>query len=314
MKSIVTLTVNPAVDISTAVSNVVPDRKLRCGAPIYEPGGGGINVSRVIARLGGRSLAVHTAGGHTGRFLRDLLDREGVPGRSVPVAEPTRESFMVYEETTGQQYRFGMPGPTLREEEWGRMIDVLSALEPRPDYLVGSGALAPGVPADFYARLARAGKTLGARVVVDTSGDALRHAVREPVYLVKPNYREFIDLVGREPRDESEQEALSLEFLRHSSCEAILLSLGAAGVLLATREGTQRLRAPVVPVRSKVGAGDSTVAGVVLSLAQGRPIRDAVLFGLAAGAAAVMTPGSELCRREDVERLHRLILSGAPTG
>lgn len=313
MKPIVTLTVNPALDISTAVSNVVPDRKLRCGEPVYEPGGGGINVSRVIVRLGGRSFAVYAAGGHTGRFLRDLLDREGVPNQPVPIAAPTRESFMVYEEATGQQYRFGMPGPTLREEEWGGLIDALSALEPRPDYLVGSGALAPGSPEDFYARLARAGKRLGARVIVDTSGEALRQAVREPVYLVKPNYRELIDLVGREPRDETEQESLAMELVRQGCCTAVLVSLGSAGVLLATREGTERLRAPVVPVRSKVGAGDSTVAGVALGLAQGRPLRDAVLLGLAAGAAAVMTPGSELCRREDTERLHRLILSGAST-
>ncbi len=314
MKSIVTLTVNPALDISASVSRVVPDRKLRCGTPVYEPGGGGINVSRVIARLGGRSLALCTGGGYTGHFFQELLGREGVPHRTVPIEEPTRESFMIFEESTGQQYRFGMPGPTIREEEWGRLIDALFALDPRPDYLVGSGALAPGVPEDFYARLARAGKRLNARVVVDTSGKALCQAVREPVYLIKPNYRELIDLVGREPRDETEQETLALSLVREGGCEVVLLSLGAAGVLLATREGTERLRAPVVPVRSKVGAGDSTVAGVVLSLAQGRPIRDAVLFGLAAGAAAVMTPGSELCRRDDVERLHRCILSGASTG
>ena len=310
MTPIVTLTVNPAVDISTSVSNVVPGRKLRCGAPVYEPGGGGINVSRVIARLGGRSLAVHSAGGHTGCLLGDLLDQENVPHCPVPITEPTRESFMVYEEATGQQYRFGMPGPTIGEAEWERLLDILTALGPETGYLVGSGALAPGVPEDFYARMARIGQRIGARVIVDTSGEALRRAVREPLYLVKPNYQEFIDLVGREPRDESEQEALSLDLLRRSGCEVILLSLGAAGILLVTREGAERLRAPVVPIRSKVGAGDSTVAGVVLSLAQGRPIRDAALYGLAAGTAAVMTPGSELCRREDVERLHRILLAG----
>jgi len=314
VKPIVTLTVNPALDISTAVSSVVPDRKLRCAEPIYEPGGGGINVARAIARLGGRSLALYTAGGHPGNLLQELLDREEVPNRPVPIEAPTRESFMVFEEATGQQYRFGMPGPTLREEEWSRLIDALFTLDPRPEYIVGSGALAPGVPEDFYAGLARVAEKLGARIIVDTSGEALRRAVREPVYLIKPNYRELIDLVGREPRDEGEQESLALSLVRQGCCTVVLLSLGPAGVLLATREGTERLRAPAVPVRSKVGAGDSTVAGVVLSLAQGRPIRDAVLFGLAAGAAAVMTPGSELCRRDDVERLHRCILSGASTG
>lgn len=314
MKFIVTITVNPVVDVSTSISNVVPERKLRCGPPVYEPGGGGINVARVIFRLGGRALALYTAGGHTGRCLQELLEQEGVPNRPFRIEARTRESFMVYEEATGQQYRFGMPGPALQELEWCRLIDALFDLDPRPGCLVGSGALAPGVPQDFYARLARAGERLNARVIVDTSGEALRQAIRSPVYLVKPNYREFIDLVGREPKDEMEQEALALSLVRQSNCEVVLLSLGAAGVLLATREGAERIRAPLVPVRSKVGAGDSTVAGVVLGLAQGRPVRDAVLLGIAAGAAAVMTPGSELCRRDDAERLHQAILSGVSAG
>ena len=213
------------------------------------------------------------------------------------------------EEYTGQQFRFGMPGPALRNDEGERCLQELSAIRPKPDYLVASRSLPPGVPPDFYARVARMGKENGAKVMIDASGDALNQALQEGVYLVKPNYREFRDLVGQDMKEESQIEAEALKLVKSGRCEILVISLGAAGALMVSKEVVEHIRPPTVPIVSKVGAGDSMVAGTVLSLARGQTPRDAVLFGIAAGAAAVMTPGTEMCRREDVERLYAKMLS-----
>jgi 6-phosphofructokinase 2 len=311
MSTIVTLTINPTIDTNATVDHVIPERKLRCQPPRHEPGGGGINVSRAIRKLGGDSVAVYPVGGPTGHLLQHLLEQEGLTLRAVPIGDWTRENFVILEEATGQQFHFVMPGPTLQEAEWQQCLNLLSTFSPVPAYIVASGSLPPGVPTDFYARVARIGRKCGARVIVDTSGDAFRAAVYEGVYLLKPNQYELSDLANCDLTDEAQQEAAAVELVHRGHGEAVVLSLGAAGVLLVTAAGCERLRAPTVPVVSKIGAGDSTVAGIVLSLARGMALRDAVLFGIATGAAAVMTPGTELCRREDVERLYTRLRAAA---
>lgn len=303
-KRIVAFTVNPAIDKSSSVEQVIAERKLYCKPPRFEPGGGGVNVARAIKKLGGESVLLYPAGGHTGRRLTELLDEEGITHRPVPIEGTTRESLVVLEESSGQQFRFGMPGPVLADDEWERCLQELSAIRPHPDYLVVSGSLSSDAPPDFYARAARIGKANGAKVIVDTSGDPLRRAMQEGVYLIKPNLREFRDLVGENITDESEIRARAREMVQTGRCEILVISLGAAGALLVSNQGTEPIRPPTVPIVSKVGAGDSLVAGTVLSLARGHALRDSVLFGIAAGAAAVMTPGTELCRREDAERLY----------
>jgi len=305
MKSIVTITMNPAIDKSSTVDHVVAEHKLYCAAPRFEPGGGGINVSRAVRKLGGESLALYPCGGPTGETLQLLLGQEGLRHHPVPIKGWSRENLIILEASTGQQYRFGMPGPELGAEEWQRCLDQIFAGESKPQYVVASGSLPPGVPQDFYARVARLGKQHGARVVVDTSGEALRLALREGVFLVKPNIREFREMLGSGGEDESKIRALAKKMVLDGQCEVVVISLGAAGVLMVSDSGLERLQPPAVPIISKVGAGDSMVAGMVLSLARGNSLRDAVRFGVAAGTAAVMTPGTELCRREDAERLYR---------
>jgi 6-phosphofructokinase 2 len=305
---IATLTMNPAIDKSSAVAQVVAEWKLRCDPPEYEPGGGGVNVSRAIQKMGGDSVAFYPAGGLAGRMLSDLLDREGLHHQAMSIAGVTRENFIVLEKSTGQQYRFGMPGPTLKEVEWRRCLEEMSRLLPHIDYLVASGRLPPGVPVDFYGQLAKLARKHSTRLIVDTSGEALRLAVEEGVFLIKPNLPEFAELTGQERVDEMQEERLARELVSTHKSEVVVVSLGAAGVLAASAEGAERVRAPLVPIRSKVGAGDSTVAGIVFALVQGKSWREAVRFGVAAGAAAVMTPGTELCRREDVERLYERLM------
>ncbi|MFW6079569.1 MAG: 1-phosphofructokinase family hexose kinase [Gemmatimonadota bacterium] len=303
MRPIVTLTVNPAIDMSTRAERVEPDRKLRCARPRRDPGGGGINVARAVRRLGGASTAVHLAGGRTGAMLRDLLDRERVDQRPVRTEASTRENVIVREESTGRQYRFGMPGAEVGEEEGRRCLEVLAALAAETGWLVASGSLAPGVGTDFYGRVADLAADTDARLVVDTSGPALRAAVEAGVYLIKPNVREFHELVGREFENDAERVAEARRLIERGRCRAIVISLGAGGAQLVTAERAEFVRSPTVPIRSRVGAGDSTVAGIVLGLARGMELARAVRLGVAAGAAAVMTDGTELCRREDTERL-----------
>jgi 6-phosphofructokinase 2 len=310
MQKIVTLTVNPAIDKSAEIDHVAADRKLRCEAPRHEPGGGGINVSRAIRRLGGNSLALYPAGGTLGQMLDDLLDQEKVNYRSVSIEGMTRENLTVFEKSDGRQFRFGMPGPTLREEEWQCCLDELAKIEPKPAYIIASGSLPPGVPQDFYARVASLGKDSGSRVVVDSSGEALSAAARAGVYLLKPNMRELAHLAGHKIESELEQERVAQDLITNGNAEVVVVSLGAAGALLASAIGLARLRAPTVKIVSKIGAGDSMVAGIVLALVRGENLENAVRFGIAAGAAAVMTPGTELCRREDAEKLYERILAG----
>jgi 6-phosphofructokinase 2 len=310
MARIVTLTMNPAVDKNTSVDYVMPESKLRCARPTREPGGGGLNVSRAIQRLGGEAEAWYTAGGPTGTILKQLLNKEAVSHHPFEVEAWTRENLIVYEEQSGQQFRFGMPGPTLSEDEWRRCLDGLAERDPAPGYLVASGSLPPGVPDNFYSRVAEVAADLGARCIIDTSGDALRQAVASSVFLLKPNVRELQQLTGRDLVSEAEQKDAARTLISNDRVEVVVLSLGAGGALMITAEDCEHVRTPTVPIKSKVGAGDSMVGGIVLALARGLDVSDAVRFGVAAGAAAVMTPGTELCRREDTKRLFEQMSEG----
>lgn len=304
MPTIVTLTLNPAVDSSCSVDRVVAEHKLRCSQPEFHPGGGGLNVARVIGELGGQARALWTSGGPMGQLLGELLDREGVDHQPIPITGHTRENLTVYEKTSTQQYRFGMPGPNMSPEEAERCIAAISEINPPPDYLVLSGSLPPGCDPGIYARTARQVPAT-CRVIVDTSGRALKESLSARPFLIKPNLRELGQLIEKEIASDAEIEGAARRLIDSGAVQAVVTSLGSGGAVLTTAEHMEHMRSPTVPIRSKVGAGDSMVAAIVHRLAQGRPIDDAVRFGVAAGAAAVMTPGTELCRRVDVERLYR---------
>lgn len=303
-KSIVTVTMNPAVDINVHVGQVTPDRKLRCSQPREEPGGGGINVSRAISRLGGQSRCLFTHGGANGKLVQTLIAHEKIEYHSLRVNGLTRQSFTAAEEDSGRQYRFTMPGPRLTEKEYEAMLETIKSITPPPSFLVASGSLPPGVPDDFYGSLSHYARTHDIRFIVDTSGPSLRKAVDAGVYLLKPNMRELQELVGYKIEDENQQIRSARELIGKKKTRLVVLSLGAGGALFVSAEQTVHLRSPSVPIRSKIGAGDSMVAGMVLALARGHDPLDAARFGVASGAAAVMTKGSELCRRGDTERLY----------
>jgi len=306
-QTIVTLTLNPAVDVMAEVGEFYPDRKLRCDTVRRDPGGGGINVARAVRTLGGHSIAVYTAGGPTGAMIDAMLEQEGVEHRSIPTREWTRESLTVLERKTHRLYRFVLPGPSLRESEWRECLEMLNSIEPAPSVVVVSGSLPPGVPSDFFARVARLAKARGARFIGDASGESLRALAEEGVTLLKPNRHEFEDLVGRLVASDGDLAPLGRDLIAQGRVEALLISLAADGALLICKNGACRLKAPAVTVQSTVGAGDSMVAAVALSLSRNQSFEDAARFGMAAGTAAVLSRGTQLFRREDAEGLLKAI-------
>lgn len=304
MADIATLTMNPALDIATGTDVVRPADKLRCSAPRHDPGGGGINVARLVHRLGGGEVAIFPVGGPSGEMLQRLLRSEGVAFDAVPIAGLTRESFTVTERQSGQQYRFILPGPELSGAEQEQCLDRLKALTPAPHYLVVSGSMPPGIAPDFLKRVGHACAAMGARLVVDTTGPALEQAARCGIYLLKPSLRELELLTGRTIAGPQEETRAARELIARGLGEVIVLSLSERGALLVTADMEERFAALNVPICSTVGAGDSMVAAIVLGLFRGLVLRNAVRFGLAAGAAALMRPGTELAHRADVERLY----------
>jgi len=300
---IVTLTINPAIDIFVNVSRVEPVRKMRCSAPKRDPGGGGINVARVVHRLGGDVAAIYPIGGAIGKLLQRLVEREGIESVVTPSHVETRENFTAFEEETGEQYRFVLPGSKLHRAEWEACLDKLATLPEKPKFVVASGSIPPGVPSDFFAMVARHAKALGAKMVLDTSGLSLAPALDEGVMLIKPNQHELSDFVGAPLDTESDYIAASRKLVASSRAEAVALTLGEDGALLITAQRVWRAAPMKIEVTSAVGAGDSFLGGMVAALAANKPIDEAFRMGVAAASAAVMSPGTELCHREDVQRL-----------
>jgi 6-phosphofructokinase 2 len=300
---ILTLTLSPTVDKSSTVDRLMPEHKLKCAAPKFEPGGGGINVSRALKRLGAESTCIFPAGGPSGNLLMKLLDDEGVGHHSIATKSWTRENFIVTETSTNQQFRFGMPAPELFPDEEGEIlatIEKISGLK----YIVASGSMPPGIGEDFLAKIARLAKQNGARFIADTSGESLKHAVGEGVYLLKPNLGELSYLAGVEALDNDLADDAAKEMISNGKCEVVVVSMGAQGAYLVTKDVSEYVAAPTVKKLSTVGAGDSMVAGMVYALSQGWPLKDVVKMGVACGSATTMNAGTALFKKEDVDRLY----------
>lgn len=302
MPRILTLTPNPALDVSTAIDRVEPVHKMRCGEPAQHPGGGGINVARVLHRLGADVTAIYPAGGATGASLTRLLQAEGVPAQVVPIAGETRESFSVHEASSGQDWRFVLPGPTLADAEWAACRQALIA-QARGTWVVASGGLPPGVSDDAYADLARTVRARGARFVIDANGPALAQALAAGVDVFKPSLRELRQLTGQPLADEASQVAAARTLIDAGQAGLVALSLGESGAMVVTADGAWRAQALSVPVASTIGAGDSFVAGLVWGLVQGQAPERAFALALATSAAAVMSAGTALADPADVAHL-----------
>lgn len=306
MLPVLTITLNPALDISTSVPEVVAGPKLRCAAPRVDPGGGGINVSRAIRILGGQSRALVAMGGAMGQRLAECLAREGIALEAFSGPGETRQSLAVTENSSGKQYRFVLPGAAWTENRTAKVIEKIWEISPIGGFAVLSGSQPPGVSDDFAGRVAERLEGGRVRLVVDTSGAPLRRLCDGPVPgldTLRMDSDEAEGLAGRPLPTRQDTAEFAAGLVARGVARCVIVARGEDGSVLVN--GAKRLfsKAAAVPVNSKVGAGDSFVAGYVLALAQGDPVERALARGVAAAAAAVMTEATELCRRADAERL-----------
>lgn len=306
MHDILTITLNPALDMNTEAERVIPDVKLRCTEPAVDPGGGGINVARAINHMGGNASAIVAIGGHNGNRLLELLMAEGIATMPIPSPGETRASVVVNCKATGQQYRFMLPGPPWQAEHVQKAIQTTKAHTPKDGLVIFSGSQPPGVPLDFEEMLSETISSAGARLIVDTSGPALRRIVEDhksPPFVLRSDDEEAEGLAGRKLETPKDTADFSRSLIEKGVAQNIIFARGAEGSVLTTPEGSWLATAAKVKVVSKVGAGDSYVGGFTLCLARGESIQEAARWGAAAACAAVTTEATELCRGEDVERL-----------
>lgn len=303
MADVVTLTMNPAIDLSVSVERVTPFHKLRSSEGRRDPGGGGINVARVLKRLGGDVTAIYPAGGTLGLLLQQLVEKEGISQVTIPIAAETREDFTVNERETGFQYRFVVPGPPLTEHEWRSCLSLFATLDANARFVVCSGSLPPGVPHDFYRSIVESTRRDVRQIIVDSSGAPLKAALATGVYLVKPSLSELRDLLGAALDTRADQIEACRALIGEKQAEVVALTLGEQGAILVTRDRVLRARALPIEPMSVVGAGDSFLGAMIWALTSGHALDEAFRYGVAAGSAALLVPGTELCRRADIERL-----------
>ena len=298
---IITLTLNPSLDKSTHFKGLIAEQKIRCEKPRYDAGGGGINVSKAIAKLGGNSLCIHTSGGSAGKMLEEIILKDGIENKVIPTQNWTRENFIAFENTTKAQYRFGFPGNELLEDEKEKVIESIKEINTK--YLVLSGSLNEGLPTDFYQTIAEIAKAMGIKVIVDTSGEPLRKVLEKGVYLIKPNIGELAKLIGVERLELSEVEKAAITLIENGAAEIVVVSLGTEGALLVSKEQIEFVKAPKVTKKSTVGAGDSMVGGMVWALSQNKTLKEVIQWGVSCGTAATMNEGTQLFKKEDAIKL-----------
>lgn len=300
---LLTFTPNPALDVATRTTRIEPEHKLRCAPALLHPGGGGINVARVITRLGGQVTAVYPAGGATGERLQQLVAGEGVQHRVVRIAGETRENFSVMDDTSGHEYRFVLPGPALSAHEWQECLEHTCSAAVGCVWVIASGSLPSGVPLDGYGQLARRLGAMGVRLVLDASGPVLAAGLREGVHLFKPSLGELQELTGGSLGDMPARLMACRSVIGQGQAQVVALSMGAAGALLVTATQAWHAKALTVPVASTIGAGDSFLGGLVWTLARGDTPEDALRHAMATAAAALLAPGTSLCNPADAARL-----------
>ena len=303
MDRIFTLTLSPSLDSATLTAQIYPEGKLRCSVPVFEPGGGGINVARAITHLGGKATAIFPAGGATGEHLVSLLADEQVAVDTVKAQDWTRQNLHVHVESSNEQYRFVMPSATLSEDEFRQLEEKVLAIESGA-LLVISGSLPPGVKTEKLTQLIRAAQQNGIRCIVDSSGEALSAALTlGNIELVKPNQKELSALVNRDLSQPDDVRKAAEELVKSGKARRVVVSLGPQGALAVDETGSVQVVPPPMKSQSTVGAGDSMVGAMTLKLAQGASLREMTQYGVAAGSAATINHGTRLCSLSDTQKI-----------
>jgi len=299
---IATVTLNPCLDRTITVNGLKIDETNRWTSVRLYAGGKGIDVSRAIYEMGGETVAYGFVGGATGRIIEILLDEEGVLFSFTPIEHDTRTNFIITDTKTNQQTRIDAPGPHISARALARFRRKMRELKPKPDMLVAGGSLPPGIPVNVYYELVMEAKSFGVRTMLDSEGKWLEEGIRAKPYLIKPNVYEAEELLKTElPTEEAIiKAALSLVEM---GIEIAVISRGKDGIIAASKQTVVKAVPPVVKVRSTVGAGDCTMAGLALKLVDNQPLVEASRLAVAMGTAAALTPGTELCHRKDVEEI-----------
>lgn len=303
MPKLLTITFSPCIDKSVRISDLLPEKKTHCSDPVIEPGGGGINIARAINKLGYAAIAVYPAGGCRGETFNQLLRQEAVPIMPIETSLEMRENLNVADLGTGRQYRFVMPGVALFPQELKGCMDAIQAVED-PGFIIVSGSLPPGLPATIFQELGKIAREKKARLIVDTSKEALQQLKGCGVFLIKPNLAELGVLSGRKDISQGQVETVAREVIENGYCEIVVVSIGATGAMLITRDMAITAIPPVIQPKSTVGAGDSLVAGLVIAISEGRKLDEAIRYGVACGTAACLNEGTALCNPDDVARIY----------
>lgn len=306
MQRILTITLNPALDLSTSVEHVIPGPKLRCKPPRVDPGGGGVNAARTILRLGGDVTALIASGGATGEQLIALLVAEAVPVLPVHVNAATRQGFAVTEEATGAQYRFNVPGQNLGMEDADHLLAQMRSAIPNEGIVVLSGSMAPGLPDYYLEQIHHHTMTHGARLIVDTSGPALTRLVGQPVHpvdVLRIDQKEAAEAARRPMASVEDSFAFAAELIDRGVARCVVTGRGREGSVMVTQDARYFCQGPDVTVRSKIGAGDAFVGALAFSLSRKNAMSEALQWGVAAATATVKTEGTALCELSDVKAL-----------
>lgn len=303
---ILTVTLNTALDITYRTAALTPHATNRVAEVSERPGGKGINVARVLAALGHESVVTGFVGGRTGDALRELLTAEGRGGRAahaavsdaavtdalVPISGTTRRTIAVVDETTGDTTQLNEPGPTVTPAEWAAFLTSYEGLAARADAVALCGSLPPGIHVGAYAELVRLARAARRPVLLDTSGEPLRRGIAARPDLVKPNADELAQLTGsREPLRATRD-------ARRRGGRSVVASLGAAGLLAATPDGSWRAAPPMAVRGNPTGAGDSAVAGLLSGLVERLPWPERLARAVALSAATVLAPAAGEFDRE----------------
>ncbi len=299
---IATITLNPSLDQHITVDGLVVDGPNRWSRLHRYAGGKGIDVSRAIHEMEGRTVAYGFIGGTIGRAVEILLDEEGVPFSFTPIQRETRTNFIITDSKNLEQTRIDSPGPYIAKGEFERFRQKMLQMRPGPDLIVAGGSVPPGIPTDVYYTIVKEAKKFGVRTILDADSQWLAEGIRAKPYLIKPNVPESEELLGRELSSEEAIIKAALDIV-DMGIEIAVISRGKYGLIAATKKEILKAVPPPVRVKSAVGAGDCSIAGLALKLAKEEPLSEACRLAVAMGTAAVLTPGTELAHKADVERL-----------
>lgn len=297
---IITVTLNPAVDETIYIEKLKAYSVNKVSRSRMDPGGKGINVSKMVHQLGEKTLALGFCGGENGLFIRKALEARGIPEALTITDVPTRKNTKIVEIATGFTTDLNVQGEAVGKEAFARFMKTYETYLDEGNIVVLSGSIPEGLPRDIYRKLCNLAKEKGCRVILDASGDGLREGIKGEPFLVKPNVHELEELVGRDLTSEEDiidkSRLLLTDALKH-----VIVSLGEEGALWITENQVIKQAVPKVIVKSTVGAGDSMVAGIAVGLVSGLLNREGFRLGVASSVAAITVEGTDIPKKEVVE-------------